>query len=473
MNDNTLRRLFFSAWLLLGLSACLFPGDFPAAVTGDTPEELPPADLSETLDAEGDALDLPPETSDIPPETTDIPPETVDVLPETDDIPPEIADVPPETTDILPDLDPHDTLDCDPPCGPNMNCDGEHCECLDGFTNCDNDDATGCVSFIDNPTHCGACDLACASNATCIDGECRCPPGRFGPMCEPPTCTPACGTHQYCAAPDTCACDEGWAGPACVVSTVGMLRFPTNGDQLVYERGCTENADPTCARSESPRHQVTLDAYFLDAYLVMAADFLDCVQHGPCVYDDPPSSANETYDQSALRDHPINYVNLAQANVYCAWVGKRLPTEAEWEGAAAGPEKRLFPWGDACPKDWDGISGCLEQEWDGNSARANCHEDVCRDGHPATSTVGFFAASASGLFDLAGNVNEWTSSRACDYGPDPVTNPECSEASKPQVMRGGSFGSDWSQLLTYRRQTTFANTRADTLGFRCAVSAGP
>jgi len=109
------------------------------------------------------------------------------------------------------------------------------------------------------------------------------------------------------------------------------------------------------------------------------------------------------FDESDYSDYPVIWVTRDQAAEYCSWVGGRLPTEAEWEYAARGPENLTFPWGNEF--DPSRVNYC----------DASCAHGVvdpsCDDGYPETAPVGSFSSgvSWSGALDMAGNVREWVS----------------------------------------------------------------
>jgi len=148
---------------------------------------------------------------------------------------------------------------------------------------------------------------------------------------------------------------------------------------------------------EQPVHTVYLDAFYIDKYEVTNAQYRRCVEAG--AYSLPHST--DRYTDPNYAEYPVVYVDWYQAEAYCRWAGKRLPTEAEWEKAARGTEGRIWPWGNA----FDGSKV--------NSCDKNCPYDYndasVDDGYADTAPVGSYPAGASpcGALDMAGNVWEW------------------------------------------------------------------
>jgi formylglycine-generating enzyme required for sulfatase activity len=198
---------------------------------------------------------------------------------------------------------------------------------------------------------------------------------------------------------------------------------------------------------EAPPRLRSVNEFWLDRTEVTVVQYANCVDDGECA--PPGAGAGCNAGATDRWAHPINCVDFARAEAFCAWAGGRLPTEEEWEYAAkGGSENRRSPWGDAVSED-----------------------QLCwrRDETAGTCAVGSFdrGVSRDGALDLGGNVREWTSS---PYHPDAGT---CG-ATRTRVVRGGSWQEPrpWA-FRGAAREVEFADRSAPTLGFRCVYDQAP
>jgi serine/threonine-protein kinase len=212
--------------------------------------------------------------------------------------------------------------------------------------------------------------------------------------------------------------------------------------------------------NEKPVREIYLDAFWIDQTEVTNFMYSKCVQDGTC--NPPRSSASSArtsyYGNSDFNEFPVIYVSWENADEYCEWVERRLPTEAEWEKAARGTDGFSYPWGNNAP-DSELLS------FNGNT------ED--------TTQVGFYPMGASpyGALDMAGNVYEWV---ADWYNPSyysavssPDSNPLGPANGTSRVLRGGAWYGTESQVRSTDRSWNVPSTTATDIGFRCAMDATP
>ena len=247
-----------------------------------------------------------------------------------------------------------------------------------------------------------------------------------------------------------------WTTSVYVGAYVGpMVRVPAG----TFPMGC-DDGNPTeeCDANTQPVHTVYLDAYYIDLYEVTNGRYRDCVQAGACAAPSPGSSATRTYYYGNYRydGYPVLNVSWQDAANYCAWAGKRLPTEAEWEKAARGTSGAyVFPWGNATP----------------TCSRAN-HKVAAGPCVGDTAPVGYYGSGASpyGVMDMAGSVWEWVSDWYGEdyYSNSPYRNPTGPAEGTEKVVRGGSWFEEARWIHTTVRISDLPTERYNRLGFRCA-----
>lgn len=212
-------------------------------------------------------------------------------------------------------------------------------------------------------------------------------------------------------------------------------------------------------------HQIVLSAFYIDRFPAtnaQFAEFLDAIgthnARGERLFDDddPDARIHRVGDRWAAdkgyERHPVVEMTWAGARDYCAWRGKRLPTEAEWEKAARGTDGRRYPWGNSPP----------------DRKRAQYGT-----GYNQTAPVTGFPAGASpyGVQDLAGNAWEWVSSAYRPYPYDAKDGREDLAAGPVRGTRGGGHDSPAEEITTTQRGRNLSRNPASghhNIGFRCA-----
>lgn len=215
--------------------------------------------------------------------------------------------------------------------------------------------------------------------------------------------------------------------------------------------GCT-TGDTLCRGIERPVTTATITKPFrLAAYETTNAAYRKCVEAEVCARPE----RSKDFGDPAKDDHPVVYVNWESAQKFCAWLGGRLPTEAEWELAARGPVIGYkYPNGNDISHDeanFDGKRGL--DRWQG------------------TSPVGSFPPNRRDLYDMVGNVREWVSDVFGNYSGRPEKDPERTASGSLRVTRGGDWSQQDSELRTSARHPAGPLAEADTLGFRCLLPA--
>ncbi len=224
-------------------------------------------------------------------------------------------------------------------------------------------------------------------------------------------------------------------------------------------------------------------SFYIDRTEVTASQYHACVLAGACpvpaVVDttDNKYTAICTYGRAGLEHHPFNCVVFSEATKYCAWAGKRLPSEAEFELAERGPHGRAFPWGDdpPTPKRLNACDASLVRDAPakfgaGQGSYTTMYPDGGDDGWAFTAPVGTYPDGASpyGALDMSGNVEEWVSDPWWEMTGG-ATGPKGPNPSDDHVVRGGAWDlNGFDSFAGTRRVATQANTRAAWLGFRCA-----
>lgn len=233
------------------------------------------------------------------------------------------------------------------------------------------------------------------------------------------------------------------------------------------------SAEFSVGQEDSPQVEVYLDPFWIDKTEVTNERYLACAEAGKCT-----ESAYMTLRNVNYANYPVTYVTVQQAADYCAWAGKRLPTEAEWEKAARGTDGRMYPWGSEEPTNENQL------------ANIPYYSDPESGLSAGLFPVGSFPEGESpyGALDMAGNVWEWTASyydiayyqrlqEQIEADGDVVENPPGAESGIAPVIRGGSAAeTEINNYLYYTRTTNrgYVNMSSSYyIGFRCVMTDTP
>ncbi len=386
---------------------------------------------------------------------------------------------------------------------------GEHGYCKDGVCVC-RDGYTG--EFCDEVDPC--LEIDCGENGTCEDGICECDTGFVGDNCEvdinecdPDPCLNSGSCTQGVPGTYICTCTGGFTGDNCEICPTdtdgdgygdpasGLCIHPESdcdddhatvypgapelcdgldnqcpgdaghgstdegysecGDMVSIPSGCFDMGDAFAEGwpDEQPVHNVCLSSTFeMDIHEITNAEYAECVAAGECTAPSSSSSYSRDtyYGDPAYNDYPVIWMEYYQVDEYCAWAGKRLPTEAEWEYAARGNlTGQRYPWGDTI-----------------SSANANYDFNV-----GDTTMVGSYLPNGYGLYDMAGNVWEWVTDWYSEsyYSVSPSDDPTGPASGMRRVTRGGSFDhSAFGLRVGNRCDFCHADRHGNNLGGRCA-----
>ncbi|GAA3927970.1 formylglycine-generating enzyme family protein [Microbacterium soli] len=313
----------------------------------------------------------------------------------------------------------------------------------------------------------------------------------------------SCGPGCTCGAPSRDLLSSGRTALPLLGGTGGAPESETPHHtiaQAVIPAGSfvmgDSSGDENRGDGETPRHAVELDGFEIDATTVTNADFarfvdatgyrteaetfgFSAVFHlalqapadaimGPATGTpwwfgvrgaDWAHPGGPASDLDGLDDHPVVHVSWNDAVAYCAWAGRRLPTEAEWEYAARGGlDGAKYPWGDDAPD----AGGWRANIWQGSFPRENTLED----GWLTTAPVREFPANGYGLFQPVGNVWEWCADwfDPHAYRRSAARDPRGPEHGTARVLRGGSYLCHISYCNRYRNSARSRNTPDSSMG---------
>jgi formylglycine-generating enzyme required for sulfatase activity len=251
--------------------------------------------------------------------------------------------------------------------------------------------------------------------------------------------------------------------PPSTARVSGVWKSPVDGMTMVRVSAgdFTMGRDDKQADSDQkPRVSVYLSEFRIDKTEVTNAMYYRCTVAGTCK---PPGRAFVTpegyFGSPKYANYPVASVSWSDAQVYCQWAGRRLPTEAEWEKAARGTDERLYPWGDQPP----------------DQTRSNFGRTVGLDNVAEVMAVASYSPlgdSPYGCADMAGNVEEWVSDwyNANYYTVVPKQNPRGPASGQFRVVRGGSYSSHSTAIQSTMRGWAGPAAGSAGRGFRCAFS---
>jgi sulfatase modifying factor 1 len=200
-----------------------------------------------------------------------------------------------------------------------------------------------------------------------------------------------------------------------------------------------------------PQHQTILETFWIHRYEVTNRSYQTCVEDAVCTPPEKTTSPtrNEYYLNPNFFDYPVIYISYNQALVFCEWIGGTLPSEEQWEAAARGVSGYTYPWGNDAPSQGDaslGISNLLTD----------------------TQKVGFYPKdkTPTGIFDMAGNVSEWTSSWLISYPGNLETFDYTDEY---RIIKGGNYRiiPELNYTKNYYRRGENPTVQKFVIGFRC------
>jgi formylglycine-generating enzyme required for sulfatase activity len=257
--------------------------------------------------------------------------------------------------------------------------------------------------------------------------------------------------------------------PTKIITPINAMTLAALPAEIVDDNGVTMHLIPageftmgseSGATDEKPVHQVYLNAFYMDIYEVTNAAYNSCVDAGYCTLPKNISSdtRSDYYNTAVYNDFPVINVDWNQAKAYCEWRSANLPTEAQWEKAARGTEIRVYPWG-------DNISCSYANHYE---AFTEC------DSNADTTRVGSYEDGKSqyGIYDLAGNVWEWTADwyLGTYYQNSSSSNPQGPETGQYRVLRGGSWRNGSDDIRSTRRFSAATDNFGEVFGFRCVLN---
>ena len=223
-----------------------------------------------------------------------------------------------------------------------------------------------------------------------------------------------------------------------------------SGIEMVFvPAGCFMMGSNDGDQRERPVHRVCFtESYWIGRTEITNTQYRACVNAGACT---PPGN-QRFYEDPNYENHPVTYVSWNQATAYAEWIGARLPTEAEWEYGARGPEGRMYPWGDGLPTcEQANTHGCRGNTWAVGSRPDN--------------------ASWVGALDMSGNVGEWVEDWYGPYSSEEQINPAGAVSGEARVLRGGTWLTSSGVASSTDRSWREPTLQSYSYGFRIVLTA--
>ncbi len=225
-----------------------------------------------------------------------------------------------------------------------------------------------------------------------------------------------------------------------------------SAEMVALKGGCFKMGSAEGMPAEQPAHEVCLSPFKIDKFEVTQAEFQSVMG-----LDNPSHYSGA--------DLPVDSATWFEADRYCKKLGKRLPTEAEWEFAARGGTTTTFYWGNT-------VKG-KEANFCDKNCLLNTRIESVDDGYAGTAPPGKFSSNPFGLHDMAGNLAEWANDWMDEnyYRQSPKNNPPGSHPTAAKVVRGGSWESTAGFLRSSNRAAYWPKMRNNAIGFRCVSSS--
>lgn len=292
-----------------------------------------------------------------------------------------------------------------------------------------------------------------------------------GPTGPATTTAPSATSQPSAVTAATPAPGDATSGSPSPAATAGTTGAPTaaTGSTLTCASGevlvpATPTSGYVMSKDLKGAHRVVLTHPFcMDANEATVRDFTACVDAGACK---EPWRGDPYSTYPAKLDEPVDLVSWPKAHAYCEWAGKRLPTEAEWEWAATGPEQYRYPWGNEPDPSCEYVDytkfGAPKWEAGGDIG--------CGGGGPSpvgTHPKGDRVWPGGAIHDLAGNVWEWVEDAYAPLSNDDVSDPVVRRDAPVHVIRGGGWNRSYAAMVVTYRGAAHYTYQVPALGFRC------